>query len=60
MRSFCQARGVRAITVEVGVNNGPALKAYRNAGFAEAGERQILALPLAAPSHVVPARETPE
>jgi GNAT superfamily N-acetyltransferase len=52
-RHFCETRGVRAMTVEVSYSNAPAQKAYRRAGYAEAPDRQILALALAAPSHVL-------
>lgn len=51
VRNFCQGRGIRALTVEVGHNNGPAQTVYRRAGFAEAADRQLLALALAAPTH---------
>jgi len=53
VKTFCQGMGIRALTVEVGDDNGPAQAAYRRAGFAEAAGRQLLALPLAAPTHVV-------
>jgi GNAT superfamily N-acetyltransferase len=53
VRNFCQGRGIRALTVEVGHNNGPAQTVYRRAGFAEAADRQLLALALAAPTHIL-------
>jgi|GEM_PF-1609370 len=52
-RNFCERVGVRALTVEVGHNNGPALTVYRRVGLAETPDRQLLALALAAPSHIV-------
>jgi len=51
IRSFCEGLGIRALTVEVGHNNGPAQTVYRRVGFAEAADRQLLALALAAPTH---------
>jgi GNAT superfamily N-acetyltransferase len=53
IRSFCQSAGIRALTVEVGHNNGPAQTVYRRIGFAEAADRQLLALALAPPAHIV-------
>lgn len=52
VRSFCEAAGIRAITVEVGHNNGPAQKVYRRAGFTEPADRQLLTLAIAAPTHI--------
>jgi GNAT superfamily N-acetyltransferase len=51
VRDFCEGAGIRALTVEVGYNNGPAQTVYRRVGFAEAAGRQLLALALAAPTH---------
>jgi GNAT superfamily N-acetyltransferase len=51
--AFCRDAGFRAITVEVGHDNGPARKVYQRAGFEEARGRVLLALTLAAPAHVV-------
>jgi GNAT superfamily N-acetyltransferase len=51
VRRFCETSGIRAITVEVGHNNGPAQTVYRRVGFAEAADRQLLTLALAAPAH---------
>lgn len=51
-RTFCEKAGIRALTVEVGQNNGPAQTVYRRVGFAEAAARQLLALPLAPPAHL--------
>ena len=51
VRNFCEGVGIRALTVEVGHDNGPAQTVYRRAGFAEAANRQLLALALAAPTH---------
>jgi len=45
--------GIRAITVEVGDDNAPAQAVYRRAGFAGAAVRQVLALGLAAPPHIL-------
>ena len=53
VRRFCEAAGIRAITVEVGHNNGPAQHVYRRVGFTEPADRQLLTLPLAAPTHIV-------
>ena len=52
-RHFCERAGIRALTVEVGHNNGPAQTVYRRVGFAEAADRQLLALALAAPTHIL-------
>lgn len=51
VRAFCEQIGVRAITVEVGFGNRPAQAVYRRLGMAEAPGRQLLALPLAPPTH---------
>jgi GNAT superfamily N-acetyltransferase len=53
VRSFCERAGIRALTVEVGHNNGPAQTVYRRIGFAETPDRQLLALPLADPAHIL-------
>ena len=53
VRDFCKISGVRAITVEVGFSNGPAQAVYRRVGLVEAPDRQLLALALAHPTHVV-------
>lgn len=53
VRNFCEAAGIRALTVEVSPENGPAQTVYRRVGFAESAGRQILALALAAPTHIV-------
>ncbi|HEX8431729.1 MAG TPA: GNAT family N-acetyltransferase [Longimicrobium sp.] len=50
-RQECVARGVRALHVEVGPENGVALRTYARAGFAESGHL-LLTLPLADPVHV--------
>jgi GNAT superfamily N-acetyltransferase len=52
VRNFCESAGIRALTVEVGHKNGPAQTVYRRAGFVEAEDRQLLVLPLAAPTHI--------
>jgi ribosomal protein S18 acetylase RimI-like enzyme len=51
-RSFCENAGIRALTVEVGLANVAAQAIYRRVGFAEAVGRQLLALPLAPPTHL--------
>ncbi len=51
--NFCVRTGIRALTVEVGHNNGPAQTVYRRTGFVEAPDRQLLALALAAPTHAM-------
>src|SRR5579875_1482800 len=43
IREFCENAGIRALTVEVGHKNGPAQHVYRQIGFAEAPDRQLLA-----------------
>jgi GNAT superfamily N-acetyltransferase len=53
VRDFCQAAGIRALTVEVGFSNAPAQAVYRRVGLVEAPDRQLLALALARPAHVV-------
>jgi GNAT superfamily N-acetyltransferase len=52
VREFCATAGVRAMTVEVAFDNGPAQAVYRRTGFAEPPNRQLLALALAPASHV--------
>jgi GNAT superfamily N-acetyltransferase len=53
VRDFCKISGIRAITVEVGSSNGPAQVVYRRVGLIEPPDRQLLALALAQPTHVV-------
>jgi GNAT superfamily N-acetyltransferase len=53
VRDFCKTSGIRAITVEVGFSNGPAQSVYHRVGLIEAPDRQLLALALAPPTHVV-------
>lgn len=53
VRSFCERAGIRALTVEVGHKNGPAQSVYRRVGFTEAADRQLLALALTAPTHIL-------
>ena len=53
VRKFCEGHGIRALTVEVGHNNGPAQTVYRRVGFAEAANRQLLAMALTDPTHVL-------
>ena len=50
VRAECEALGVRAIHVEVGRQNDAAQSVYRAAGLFEV-DRQLLTLPLAAPTH---------
>jgi len=51
IQAFCKELGIRAITVEVDPQNGPAQTVYRRMGMVEAPGRQVLVLPLANPSH---------
>lgn len=53
VRSFCKAAGVRALTVEVSPENGPAVKVYRRAGFNDLADRRLFAVALAPPAHTV-------
>jgi GNAT superfamily N-acetyltransferase len=53
IRSFCGPAGICAITVEAGYDNGPAQTVYRRVGFAEAAGRQLLALPVTSPMHLL-------
>jgi ribosomal protein S18 acetylase RimI-like enzyme len=53
VRVFCEEVGIRAITVEVAPDNGPALTVYRRLGLTESPGRQLLVLPLAKPVHAV-------
>jgi len=53
VRDFCETAGIRALTVEAGYQNGPAQTVYRRIGFAEASDRQLLVLALAAPTHIL-------
>jgi GNAT superfamily N-acetyltransferase len=53
VRSFCEKAGLRALTVEVGHDNGPAQTAYRRIGFSETADRQLLWLALAPPTHIL-------
>ena len=52
LQTFCAERGIRALTVEAGHDNAPAQRVYRRAGFEEAQDRRLLALPLAKPTHL--------
>ena len=51
VRSFCADLEARAIYLEVGRDNTAAQAVYRQMGFVNV-ERQIMALPLADPTHV--------
>jgi GNAT superfamily N-acetyltransferase len=51
-RAWCKANAIRAITVEVGFGNAPAQAAYRRMGLQAADDRQLLVLPLDAPTHL--------
>ena len=50
LRADCEARGVRALHVEVGPDNGVARRLYARAGLSDSGHL-LLTLPLAAPVH---------
>jgi GNAT superfamily N-acetyltransferase len=50
VRSFCASRGVRAMHVETGRDNAPALAVYRRAGFVDT-DHAHLTLCLAEPTH---------
>jgi diamine N-acetyltransferase len=50
VRAECEAVGVRAIHVEVAHDNDAAQSVYRTAGLNQV-DRQLLTLPLAAPTH---------
>ena len=52
VRRTCTELGVRAMRVEVGRDNAVAQSVYRHVGF-EAVDHQLMALPLAGPTHVV-------
>jgi ribosomal protein S18 acetylase RimI-like enzyme len=52
VRGFAEMQGLRALTVEAAPDNGPAQTAYSRAGFEVMPGRQVMALALAAPSHV--------
>jgi GNAT superfamily N-acetyltransferase len=52
VRAWCAARSLRAIKVETGPDNAAAQAAYRRAGFVVKTDRQLMALELAAPTHV--------
>ena len=50
VRNYCASQGVRAIHVETGLDNAPALAVYRRAGFV-ATNHVHLTLGLAEPTH---------
>jgi GNAT superfamily N-acetyltransferase len=50
VRGFCESQGVRAIRVETGRDNVPALAVYRRAGFVDT-DLALLTLGLADPTH---------
>jgi GNAT superfamily N-acetyltransferase len=50
-RRACAELGMRAMRVEVGRDNAVAQAVYRHVGF-EAADHQLMALPLAGPTHV--------
>ena len=52
VRAFCAKHGIRALFVETGRNNAAAQGLYRRVGFVDT-DRQLLALPLADPTHVL-------
>jgi ribosomal protein S18 acetylase RimI-like enzyme len=49
-RAICESLGVRAMHLEVARTNGPAQAIYRAVGF-DGTDRELLTLPLAAPTH---------
>jgi GNAT superfamily N-acetyltransferase len=51
VREFCRQAGIRALSVEVGPQNGPAQTVYRRTGFVEVANRQWLTLPFASATH---------
>ena len=53
VRDFGKSIDVRAITVEVSHNNGSAQTVYRRLGLAKASDRQLLALALSSPAHII-------
>jgi GNAT superfamily N-acetyltransferase len=50
IRSYCASNGIRAMQVETGRDNGPALAVYRRAGFVDT-DHAHLSLGLADPTH---------
>jgi GNAT superfamily N-acetyltransferase len=50
VRDFCKSIQVRAISVEVGKDNGPAQVVYQRTGFVNT-DRQLLAIALDNPLH---------
>lgn len=53
VRDHCISSGVRAMTVEVGRENGAGHAVYRRVGFIELTDRVLLALALAEPTQIV-------
>ncbi len=51
VRRACRGLGVRAVRVEVGVNNLVAQAVYRSAGFKPLHDHGVMAAPLAPPAH---------
>jgi GNAT superfamily N-acetyltransferase len=51
VRRVCTGLGMRALRVEVGVDNLVARAAYRSAGFESLPDRGVMAAPLAPPTH---------
>ena len=51
-RALCEDLGVRAMALEVARNNGSAQTVYRSVGF-DSSDRELLSLPLAAPTHAL-------
>ncbi len=49
-RAICEDLGVRAMHLEVARTNGPAQAIYRAVGL-DGTDRELLTLPLAAPTH---------
>jgi len=50
VRNYCASHGIRAIHVETGRDNSPALAVYRRAGFVDV-DHVHLTLGLAEPTH---------
>ena len=51
VRRACEGLGMRALRVEVGVDNPAARAVYRSAGFESLPDRGVMAAPLAPPTH---------
>ena len=51
VRRVCDGLGMRALRVEVGVDNPVAQAVYRSAGFEPLSGHAVMAAPLAPPTH---------